>query len=103
MLDLVEDSHCEDVFDKFLEFLYTAKIEVDCDSAVGILCLADKYNTNALKRLVVDYMVEMSRSPQVGRIQNARFCHSNSNTFYKLQGNCCLVAIFPASKQSPLS
>ena len=64
-LELNESSDCEAVFDKFLRYLYTAEISVNTMSAVGILCLADKYNVDSLKELCTRYMAENTRSPKV--------------------------------------
>ena len=37
-VQLNESSECETYFDRFLKFLYTAKVNISVDSAVGILC-----------------------------------------------------------------
>ena len=63
--DLSESPECQAVFDKFLRYLYTAEISINSSSAVGILCLADKYNVASLKALCTKYMVENCRSPKV--------------------------------------
>ncbi|KAK3604375.1 hypothetical protein CHS0354_028219 [Potamilus streckersoni] len=65
---LKESEICQVVFDHFLKFFYTAEITVTLETAVGILCLADKYNVASLKSLCMGYMVKHSKSPQV---QNA--------------------------------
>ena len=64
-LVLSETADCKPVFDRFLRYLYTAEVEMSPDSAIGILCLADKYNVDSLKSLCVQFMVENSRSPKV--------------------------------------
>ena len=48
-LKLQESSECVAVFGIFLRYLYTAEISITVNSAVGILCLADKYNVDSLK------------------------------------------------------
>ncbi|XP_033743925.1 BTB/POZ domain-containing protein 17-like isoform X2 [Pecten maximus] len=63
--ELSESMECQCVFDKFLRFLYTAEISIRVETAVGILCLADKYNVTSLKSLCTMYMVENSKSPRV--------------------------------------
>ncbi|XP_021371214.1 BTB/POZ domain-containing protein 17-like isoform X2 [Mizuhopecten yessoensis] len=63
--ELSESIECQIVFDKFLRFLYTAEISIRVETAVGILCLADKYNVISLKSLCTMYMVENSKSPRV--------------------------------------
>ena len=40
---LSESPECTAVFDRFLRYLYTAEVVIGTDSAIGILCLADKY------------------------------------------------------------
>jgi len=65
---LEETPHCQAVFDKFLRYLYTAEVSITTATAVGILCLADKYNVTSLKELCTKYMTVNSRSPL---IQNA--------------------------------
>jgi len=64
-IELTETDECQMVFDKFLKYLYTAEVSINIPSAIGILCLADKYNVTSLKDLCVNYMVENSRSPMV--------------------------------------
>ncbi|KAK6172727.1 hypothetical protein SNE40_016330 [Patella caerulea] len=64
-VELSESLECQQYFDRFLRFLYTAEININIDSAVGILCLADKYNVSSLKSLCTKYMVINTRSPKV--------------------------------------
>ncbi|XP_061170226.1 BTB/POZ domain-containing protein 17-like isoform X2 [Saccostrea echinata] len=64
-IELSETKECQPVFEKFLKFLYTAEVAVTVETAVGILCLADKYNVTSLKRLCTNYMVEYARSPEI--------------------------------------
>lgn len=68
VVELNESVECQQVFDRFLRYLYTAEIAINVESAVGILCLADKYNVSSLKRLCTMYMVENTKSPKA---QNA--------------------------------
>jgi hypothetical protein len=62
---LEETDECQAYFDTFLRFLYTAEVNISVESAVGILCLADKYSVTSLKNLCTQYMVEHTRSPLV--------------------------------------
>lgn len=64
-VELSETPECRAVFDRFLRFLYTAEISINTEAAVGILCLADKYNVNSLKCLCTKYMVQHTKSPKV--------------------------------------
>lgn len=64
-ITLEETGDCQAVFDKFLRYLYTAEVSISSSTAVGILCLADKYNVVSLKELCTRYMGENSRSPRV--------------------------------------
>ena len=64
-LELSESVECQTVFHKFLRYLYTAEVSISASSAVGILCLADKYNVMSLKELCTKFMVENCRSPKV--------------------------------------
>ncbi|ESO93668.1 hypothetical protein LOTGIDRAFT_228487 [Lottia gigantea] len=69
-IELNESIECQQYFDRFLKFLYTAEININVDSAVGILCLADKYNVTSLKLLCTKYMVKNTRSPKVKNALN---------------------------------
>jgi len=64
-IELEETPECQTVFDKFLRYLYTAEVSITTSTAVGILCLADKYNVMSLKELCMKYMTLNSRSPQI--------------------------------------
>ncbi|CAG5115101.1 unnamed protein product [Candidula unifasciata] len=64
-IELEETDECQAYFDTFLRFLYTAEVNISVESAVGILCLADKYSVTSLKNLCTQYMVEHTRSPLV--------------------------------------
>jgi len=64
-IELEETPECQTVFDKFLRYLYTAEVSITTATAVGILCLADKYNVMSLKELCTKYMTSNSRSPQI--------------------------------------
>lgn len=64
-LILTESEECQAVFDVFLKFMYTAEVTITVETAVGILCLADKYNVTSLKSLCVGYMVKNTQSPKV--------------------------------------
>ncbi|XP_041356923.1 BTB/POZ domain-containing protein 17-like isoform X2 [Gigantopelta aegis] len=69
-VQLNESTECELYFDRFLKFLYTAKVNISVDAAVGILCLADKYSVGSLKHLCTQYMVEHTQSPKVKNALN---------------------------------
>ena len=69
-IELSESVECQAVFDNFLRYLYTAEVSISTQSAVGILCLADKYNVVSLKELCIQYMVENVRSPNVRNALN---------------------------------
>ncbi|ESN92806.1 hypothetical protein HELRODRAFT_164925 [Helobdella robusta] len=64
-LKLEETPECLAVFDQFLNYLYSAEVNICNTTAVGILCLADKYEVTSLKDLCVSYMIEWSKSPLV--------------------------------------
>lgn len=67
---LEETEECQKYFNTFLKFLYTAEVNISVESAVGILCLADKYGVTSLKNLCSQYMVEHTRSPLVKNALN---------------------------------
>lgn len=69
-IDLEETEECQRHFEPFLRFLYTAEVQICTDSAVGILCLADKYSVMSLKNLCTRYMVENTQSPKVRNALN---------------------------------
>ena len=69
-VELNETPECAAVFDKFLRYLYTAEVSISTTTAVGILCLSDKYNVESLKQLCQGYMVDNSRSPKVRNALN---------------------------------
>ncbi|ELT88153.1 hypothetical protein CAPTEDRAFT_228846 [Capitella teleta] len=64
-ITLSEAPECQAVFEPFLRYLYTAEVSISTDTAVGILCLADKYNVASLKDLCVGFMIDRARSPAV--------------------------------------
>ncbi|BFZ15141.1 hypothetical protein BsWGS_18180 [Bradybaena similaris] len=78
-IELEETEECQKYFDTFLRFLYTAEVVINVKSAVGILCLADKYSVTSLKSLCTKYMVEHTRSPLV---QNALNWYSWSKALH---------------------
>ncbi|KAL8622191.1 hypothetical protein ACOMHN_052993 [Nucella lapillus] len=67
---LDESEECQSHFEAFLKYLYTAEVQICVDSAVGILCLADKYSVMSLKGLCTTYMVENTQSPHVRNALN---------------------------------
>ncbi|KAL8621068.1 hypothetical protein ACOMHN_040593 [Nucella lapillus] len=69
-IELEESEECQRHFKPFLKFLYTAEVQISTDSAVGILCLADKYSVMSLKNLCTRYMVENTMSPKVRNALN---------------------------------
>lgn len=69
-VDLEESEECQRHFEPFLKFLYTAEVLISAGSAVGILCLADKYSVMSLKGLCTQYMVDNTQSPKVRNALN---------------------------------
>nr|KAG5701777.1 hypothetical protein BaRGS_000767 [Batillaria attramentaria] len=69
-VDLEESEECQRHFEPFLKFLYTAEVLISADSAVGILCLADKYSVMSLKSLCTQYMIDNTQSPKVRNALN---------------------------------
>lgn len=58
VLDLHESTDCEQAFEPFLRFLYTASVKLAPENVVGILCLADKYNVEHLRKLCLHFMLD---------------------------------------------
>ena len=56
MLFLGETPACESVFEDFLRYMYTGKIQLDYATVIPLVSLADKYNVKDLLRLGLDYM-----------------------------------------------
>jgi BTB/POZ domain-containing protein 17 len=75
---LEETPDCQQLFDKFLRYLYTAEVSISNATAVAILCLADKYNVISLKELCAHYMCIHSQSP---RLHNALRWYSWAKMF----------------------
>ena len=82
--ELNESAECQHVFEQFLRFLYTAEIGITVETAVGILCLADKYCVASLKTLCVRYMVENSQAPK----------YENALLWYSWSKALCLADLF---------
>ncbi|XP_077996996.1 BTB/POZ domain-containing protein 17-like [Glandiceps talaboti] len=57
VVTLEETPECVTVFDRFLRFMYCGQIDLDIESVVPLLSLADKYNVHQIKSLCEDYMV----------------------------------------------
>ena len=55
-IELKETPSCEAVFEDFLRYLYTGKIQLDYATVIPIVALADKYNVKDLLRIGLDYM-----------------------------------------------
>lgn len=55
-ISLQEEPECEDVFEDFLQYLYTGKIHLNQTSVLPTLILADKYNINDLSDVCINYM-----------------------------------------------
>jgi hypothetical protein len=64
-ISLSETAECQGVFEPFLRYLYSAEVSISIETAVGILCLADKYNVTSLKDLCVGFMIDRAKSPAV--------------------------------------
>uniref|UniRef100_A0A2C9JE41 BTB domain-containing protein n=1 Tax=Biomphalaria glabrata TaxID=6526 RepID=A0A2C9JE41_BIOGL len=58
---LIETEECLEHFETFLQFFYSAKINICVKSAIPILSLAEKYDVGSLKSLCTQYMVKHSR------------------------------------------
>ncbi|XP_070546798.1 galectin-3-binding protein-like [Ptychodera flava] len=64
---LQETPECATVFEDFLKFMYSGRIELKISRALPVLVLADKYNVTLLKPVCEDYMarqVTQSRNVQ---------------------------------------
>lgn len=55
-ISLEEEPECQDVFEDFLQYLYTGKIHLNQTSVLPTLILADKYNINDLSDVCINYM-----------------------------------------------
>ena len=99
-LKLSETGECETVFDRFLRYLYKAEIDISTSTAVGILCLADKYNVSSLKLLCVEYMIRNTRSPLV---QNGVEWYSWAKALHlpSLQQQCAKTIAWPSLHSEP--
>lgn len=53
---LQETDDCVPVFHLFLQYLYSGVSRVNIDTALPLLMLADKYNTQSLKMGCEEYM-----------------------------------------------
>jgi len=86
---LKESPACEAVFEVFLKYLYTGKIQVDYANVIPILQLADKYNVKDLLRVGLDFM---SRNvPLAGKKnQVVSWYQFTTNCGYKDVSKLCL-------------
>lgn len=64
-LELHEDPDCCEVFATFMKCLYTGEAIVNVETALPLLRLADKYQVESLKSLIVTYMTKQAQSPNV--------------------------------------
>lgn len=55
-VQLRETPSCEAVFEDFLKYLYTGKIQLDYATVIPLVSLADKYDVKDLLRIGLDYM-----------------------------------------------
>lgn len=55
-ISLEEEPECQEVFEDFLQYLYTGRIHLNQTSVLPILILADKYNINDLSDVCINYM-----------------------------------------------
>ena len=53
---LGETPACASVFEDFLRYMYTGKIQLDYATVIPLVSLADKYNVKDLLRLGLEYM-----------------------------------------------
>ena len=86
---LKESPACEAVFEVFLKYLYTGRIQVDYANVIPILQLADKYNVKDLLRVGLDFM---SRNvPLAGKKnQVVSWYQFTTNCGYKDVSKLCL-------------
>ena len=56
LLFVGETPACASVFEDFLRYMYTGKIQLDYATVIPLVSLADKYNVKDLLRLGLDYM-----------------------------------------------
>ena len=66
----------EAVFEDFLRYLYTGKIQLDYATVIPLVSLADKYNVKDLLRVGLDYMARnvstACKRNQVRRVNQRR-------------------------------
>jgi len=86
---LKETSACQAVFEVFLKYLYTGKIQVDYANVIPLLQLADKYNVKDLLRVGLDFM---SRNVALAARKNqvVSWFQFTTNCGYKKQAALCL-------------
>lgn len=53
-----EEPDCEGVFGSFLKFLYSRSINLNTDNSLPLLALADKYNVEDLKQVVLKFAID---------------------------------------------
>lgn len=84
---LKETPACQNVFEVFLKYLYTGKIQVDYANVIPILQLADKYNVKDLLRVGLDFM---SRNVALAARKNQVV------SWYQFTTNCGYTALAAA-------
>ncbi|XP_070545489.1 uncharacterized protein [Ptychodera flava] len=88
IVELTETDEAAAVFDSFLRFMYCGQIEVNIDTAIPVLDLANKYNVQSLKSVCGDYMAK-----KVFQYRNVRaalqwWLQANSYNSVSLDSDC---------------
>jgi len=86
---LKESSACGVVFEVFLKYLYTGKINVDYANVIPLLQLADKYNVKDLLKVGLDYMGR-NVSLSAKKNQVVSWYEFTTNCGYKHVSKLCL-------------
>ena len=60
---LVEEPHCESVFARFIEYIYSGELYLSHSSVCPLLTLADKYNVREMIPLCRTYMLDNLDAP----------------------------------------
>ncbi|KAK6187647.1 hypothetical protein SNE40_005626 [Patella caerulea] len=67
-VNLSEEDACRDVFGLFLKYLYCGSVELNTDTTLPVLLLADKYSVKTLQKSCVNYMLtHIVASPDTNR------------------------------------
>ncbi|XP_046364641.1 BTB/POZ domain-containing protein 17-like [Haliotis rufescens] len=79
-ITLTEEPECVDVFEDFLEYMYTGHIHLSNHTVLPVITLADKYNVKDLSETCVSYMCDNldavgDNLQVVSWLQYARLCN----------------------------